>query len=67
MASGILTVPAPYLPEVIKVIELGLTKMVVDYDMSYEDPVYINLTKWCEDMRVYLLMLKDKDNGQPIQ
>ena len=63
MASGTLTVPAPYLPEVIETIRIGLEYRITQHDMLYTDEVYVNLTKWCDDMETYLAMLKGKGNG----
>ena len=67
MASGILKVPAPHLPGVIKTVRAGLKYLIMMDEMKFTDVVYINLTKWCEDMEAYLVMLKDKDNGQHTQ
>jgi hypothetical protein len=67
MASGILKVPAPHLPGVIKVVRTGLLACVMRKTLTTGDQVYINLSKWCEDMEAYLIMLKDKDNGQHTQ
>ena len=54
MASGILKVPRPHLPEVIKTIRTGLDYRIAQHDLSYYDPVYINLKQWCENMESFL-------------
>ena len=63
MASGILTVPTPHLPKVIKTIRTGMKRLLMDGDLKMTDVVYIELTQWCSDMEAYLVRLKDKDNG----
>lgn len=63
MASGILTVPAPNLPGVIRVIRVGLLCLVTEGELSPTDAVYTNLVKWCNSMETYLALLKDKGNG----
>jgi len=63
MASGILTVPAPHLPEVIKTVRAGLKYRLIHDEIEFSNVVYVNLAKWCDDMEAYLVLLGDKGNG----
>ena len=64
MASGILKVPAKHVPEVVRVIRVGLLHLVIEGELSPTDEVHVNLVKWCKNMDDYIAMLHGGPNDR---